>query len=132
MEHVHEPANSFTVTRVFVALVRTAAFEFFNAFVKKSIRPRRESPATPNSFRVSSIHPSASARTLGAFCLDKGSYAKMMSDSKENESTAKGPTMTEDKLQGRLLCKRDKSLACRLLQLHVTQLLAEMRYGQGS
>ena len=70
-----DPANNLTVTRVLVALVLTAALEFFNAVFKKSIRLRRDNPAMPNSVRACSIQVNASARTLGAFCLDNGSYA---------------------------------------------------------
>lgn len=70
-----DPANNLTETRVFVALVLTAALEFFRAVFKKSMRGRREMPAMPNSTIEVSIHPSASARTFGAFCLPSGSYA---------------------------------------------------------
>lgn len=68
-----DPANNFTVTRVLVALVRTAAFEFFSAVLRNSIRARKASPAMPNSTRAESIQVVASARTLGAFCFDSGS-----------------------------------------------------------
>jgi hypothetical protein len=64
-----------TETSVFVALVLTAALEFFNAVFKNSMRGRRETPPMPNSIMAVSIHPSASARTLGAFCFPSGSYA---------------------------------------------------------
>ena len=47
-----DPAKSFTVTIVLVALVRTAAFELLNAVLRNSIRPRRERPAIPNSTRA--------------------------------------------------------------------------------
>ena len=70
-----DPANNLTETRVFVALVLTAALEFFNAAFKNSMRGRRDTPAMPNSTIAVSIHPSASARTLGAFCFPRGSYA---------------------------------------------------------
>ena len=53
--HAHdlqEPANNFTVTRVFVALVRTAALEFFSAVFRNSMRLFRDSPAMPNSTRA--------------------------------------------------------------------------------
>ena len=73
---LQEPANSFTVTRVFVALVRTAALEFFRAVLRNSMRLRNDRPAIPNSVKACSIQPKASARTLGAFCLDSGSYAE--------------------------------------------------------
>lgn len=70
-----DPAKSFTVTSVFVALVRTAAFELVSADLRNSISARRERPAIPNSTRAWSIHVTASARTLGAFCFESGSYA---------------------------------------------------------
>lgn len=70
-----DPANSLTVTRVFVALVRTAAFEFCSAVFKSSIKLRKANPAIPNSVSAVLIQVRASARTLGAFCLDNGSYA---------------------------------------------------------
>jgi hypothetical protein len=72
-----DPANNLTETRVFVALVLTAALEFFRAVFKKSMRGRRETPAMPNSTMEVSIHPSASARTFGAFCFPSGSYAML-------------------------------------------------------
>lgn len=71
-----DPANSFTVTIVFVALVRTAALEFFKVVFKNSMRLRRDRPAIPNSISAWSTHVKASAKTFGAFCLDNGSYAK--------------------------------------------------------
>jgi hypothetical protein len=61
------PANSLTVTSAFVALVRTAAFEFCSATLRKSIKARRVSPASPNSVKAVFIHTIASERTLGAF-----------------------------------------------------------------
>ena len=67
------PAYNFTVTRVFVALVRTAAFEFCSAILRKSIKARRDRPAIPNSVRTVFIHVKASDRTFGAFWFDKGS-----------------------------------------------------------
>ena len=63
------------MTKAFVALVLTAAFEFFRPVFKKSIRLRMDSPAIPNSVRAISIQVVASAMTLGAFCFDRGSYA---------------------------------------------------------
>jgi hypothetical protein len=64
-----------TVTKAFVALVLTAAFEFFRPVFRNSIRLRMDNPAIPNSVRAASIQAVASAMTLGAFCLDRGSYA---------------------------------------------------------
>lgn len=76
VRHLQGPANSFTVTSVFVALVLTAAFEFFKAAFRNSIRLRSDRPAIPNSVKACSIQLRASARTLGAFCLESGSYAE--------------------------------------------------------
>lgn len=59
-----------------MALVRTAAFEFFSAAFKNSMRLRSDSPAIPNSESACSIHVRASAKTFGAFCFDSGSYAE--------------------------------------------------------
>jgi hypothetical protein len=64
-----------TVTIAFVALVRGAAFEFFSAPFKNSMRLRSDSPAIPNSVSAESTHVIASARTFGALSLDSGSYA---------------------------------------------------------
>lgn len=64
-----------TVTKAFVALVLTAAFEFFKPVFKNSIRLRIDKPAIPNSVRAVSIQAVASAINLGAFCFDRGSYA---------------------------------------------------------
>jgi len=64
------------VTRAFVALVLTAAFEFFRPAFRNSIRLRMDNPAIPNSVRAISIQAVASAITLGAFCFDSGSYAR--------------------------------------------------------
>jgi hypothetical protein len=44
-----EPANNLTVTRAFVPLDRTAAFEFFRAVLRNSMRARNDTPAMPNS-----------------------------------------------------------------------------------
>lgn len=71
--NILEPANNFTVTSVFVALVRTAAFEFCSAVLRKSISDRSDNPAIPKSTNAVLIHMIASDRTLGAFCLDRGS-----------------------------------------------------------
>ena len=70
-----EPANNFTITRVLVALVRTAALEFLSPPFRKSMRLRSDKPAIPNSERACSIHPNASASALGALILLSGSYA---------------------------------------------------------
>jgi hypothetical protein len=64
-----------TVTKAFVALVLTAAFEFFRPVFRNSIRLRMDNPAIPNSVRAVSIQAVASAITFGAFCFDSGSYA---------------------------------------------------------
>ena len=64
-----------TVTSVFVALVRTAAFELLRAVFRNSMRALSERPAIPNSVRDCSMNVRASARTLGAFCFPSGSYA---------------------------------------------------------
>lgn len=69
------PAKSPTFTSAFVALVRTAAFEFASAVLRNSINARNERLAIPNSTTAWSIHVTASAKTLGAFCFDSGSYA---------------------------------------------------------
>ena len=64
-----------TVTKVFVALVLTAAFEFFKPAFRNSIRLRMDNPTIPNSIRAASIQAVESAMTLGAFCFVRGSYA---------------------------------------------------------
>ena len=66
-----------TVTKAFVALVLTAAFEFFRPAFRNSIRLRMDNPVIPNSVRATSIQAVASAMTLGAFCFDRGSYASL-------------------------------------------------------
>lgn len=63
------------MTKALVALVLTAAFEFFRPTFRNSIRPRMDKPAIPNSVRAVSIQAVASAIALGAFCFDRGSYA---------------------------------------------------------
>lgn len=63
------------MTKVFVALVLTAAFEFFRPVFRNSIRLLMDNPAIPNSVRAVSIQAVASAMTLGAFCFDSVSYA---------------------------------------------------------
>lgn len=73
--HVLDPANNLTVTSVLVALVRTAALEFCSAVLRNSMRLLKDSPAIPNSNKAVLIQVSASARTFGAFCFDRGSYA---------------------------------------------------------
>lgn len=65
------------MTKAFVALVLTAAFEFFRPVFRNSIRLRMDKPAIPNSVRAISIQDVASAITLGAFCFDRGSYARL-------------------------------------------------------
>lgn len=70
------PAKSFIVTKVLVALVRTPAFEFPKAILRKSIKLRKDSPAMPNSTNTCSIQTKESARNLGAFSFCNGSYAK--------------------------------------------------------
>lgn len=75
--NVLDPANSLIVTKVFVAFVRTAAFELARAVFRKSIRERSETPAMPNSVSAELIQVMASASTLGAFCFDNGSYASV-------------------------------------------------------
>ena len=74
--NVLAPANNLTVTMVLVALVRTAALELLKPVFRKSMRLRKDIPAMPNSVNAVLIHAMASARTLGAFCFDKGSYAE--------------------------------------------------------
>jgi hypothetical protein len=69
------PAKSFKVTSVFVALVLTAALEFWSEVLRNSIRARNDRPAMPNSMRAELIQATASANTFGAFCLESGSYA---------------------------------------------------------
>ena len=63
------------MTRVFVALVLTAAFEFLRPVFKNSIRLRIDNPEIPKSVRAVSIQAVASAMALGAFCFDSESYA---------------------------------------------------------
>lgn len=67
------------MTKAFVALVLTAAFEFFKPVFRNSIRLRIDNPAIPNSVRAVSIQAVASAINLGAFCFDRGSYAMIRS-----------------------------------------------------
>ena len=67
------PAKSLRVTKAFVALVLTAAFEFFRPVFRKSIRLRMDNPTIPNSVKAVSIQAVASAITLGAFCFDSAS-----------------------------------------------------------
>jgi hypothetical protein len=93
-----DPANNFTETRVFVALVLTAALEFFNAVFKNSMRGRRDTPAMPNSIIAASIHPSASARTLGAFCFPSGSYAVLEGHHKTDLKGEHKHALVEDEL----------------------------------
>ena len=71
------PTKSLMVTSVFVALVLTAAFEFWSAVFKESIRVLSERPAIPKSVRAVLIQAIASAMTFGAFCLESGSYTKV-------------------------------------------------------
>lgn len=63
------------MTNAFVALVLTAAFEFFRPLFKNSMRLRMDTPEIPNSVRAVSIQAVASAITFGAFCFDRVSYA---------------------------------------------------------
>ncbi|KAI3610450.1 spindle pole body [Moniliophthora roreri] len=63
------------ITKALVALVRTAALEFCNPVFRKSIRFRNDSPSMPNSVRAELTQVTASAKTFGAFCFDKASYA---------------------------------------------------------
>ena len=58
-----------------MAFVRTDALEFCKAVLRNSIRFRKDSPTRPKSVKAVFTQVIASARTLGAFCLDKGSYA---------------------------------------------------------
>ena len=77
-----DPAKSFKVTSVLVALVLTAALEFCRAVLRNSMRARNDRPAMPNSRRAELIQVTASASTFGAFCLERGSYAAEIQISK--------------------------------------------------
>lgn len=114
-----EPAKSLTVTSAFVALVRTAAFELASAVLRNSINARRDRPAIPNSATAWSIHVTASAKTLGAFCFDSGSYA----DRKQSaENTARRYcllTVSKNELKGRLFREKRKGFTGGFLEFHV-------------
>ena len=58
-----------------MALVRTDALEFCKPVFRNSIKFRKDNPARPKSVKAVFTQVIASARTLGAFCLHKGSYA---------------------------------------------------------
>lgn len=94
------------------------------------MRLLRVNPAIPNSVKAALIQVTASARTFGAFCLPRGSYAVWY----KNEVLYRylQHTLVKYKLQRCLLGESKECITSGLLQFHIAKLFCQMRYAKSA